>query len=59
MPQHQQVQHPKTAPQRIPRKQRPQQHPPSERPLQPPPRQITQHMSSQQRTTVTSKKVES
>ena len=56
VPQHQQVQHSKTAPQPIPRKQRPQQHPPRERPLQPPPRQRTQHVSSQQRTTVTSKK---
>ena len=42
VPQHQQVQHSKTAPQPIPRKQRPQQHPPRERPLQPPPRQRTQ-----------------
>ena len=56
VPQHQQVQQSKTAPQPIPRKQRPQQHPPRERPLQPPPRQRTQHVSSQQRTTVTSKK---
>ena len=49
VPQHQQVRHPKTASQPIPRQQRPHQPPPRERPQQPPPRERSQQPPPRER----------